>query len=59
MNHVVKGNHKQLIDKITILLEDTKKAKEMGKAGRKFVANNFSWEIIGKKFLEITRKYLE
>lgn len=55
---VEKGNHKQLIDKITILLEDTKKAKEMGKAGRKFVANNFSWEIIGKKFLETTKKHL-
>ena len=55
---VEKGNHKQLIDKITILLEDTKKTKEMGKAGRKFVANNFSWEIIGKKFLETTKKYL-
>ena len=55
---VEKGNHQQLIDKITVLLEDTKKAKEIGKAGRKFVANNFSWEIIGKKFLEITKKHL-
>ena len=55
---VEKGNHQQLIDKITILLEDTKKAKEIGNAGRKFVANNFSWEIIGKKFLETTKKYL-
>jgi glycosyltransferase involved in cell wall biosynthesis len=55
---VEKGNHQQLIDKINILLEDTKKAKEMGKAGRKFVANNFSWEIIGKKFLETTKKHL-
>ena len=55
---VEKGNHQQLIDKITILLEDTKKAKETGKSGRKFVANNFSWEIIGKKFLEITKKHL-
>ena len=55
---VEKGNHQQLIDKITILFEDTKKAKEMGKAGRKFVVNNFSWEIIGKKFLETTKKHL-
>lgn len=55
---VEKGNHQQLIDKITILLEDTKKAKEIGKAGRKFVADNFSWEIIGKKFLETTKKHL-
>ncbi len=55
---VEKGNHQQLIDKITILLEDTNKAKEMGRAGRKFVADNFSWEIIGKKFLEITKKHL-
>lgn len=55
---VEKGNYQQLIDKITILLEDAKKAKEMGSAGRKFVVDNFSWEIIGKKFLETTRKYL-
>ena len=55
---VEKGNHQQLIDKIIILLEDTKKAKEIGNDGRKFVANNFSWEIIGKKFLETTKKHL-
>ncbi len=55
---VEKGNHQQLIDKITILLGDTKQAKEIGKAGRKFVTNNFSWEIIGKKFLETTKKHL-
>jgi glycosyltransferase involved in cell wall biosynthesis len=56
---VEKGNHLQLIDKITILFENAKKSKEMGGAGRKFVTDNFSWEIIGKKFLVATRKYLE
>jgi len=55
---VEKGNYQQLIDKITILLGDAKKAKEMGKAGRKFVIDNFSWEIIGKRFLETVKKYL-
>lgn len=55
---VEKGNSQQLIDKITILLEDTKKAVEMGRTGKKFVTDNFSWEIIGKNFLEITKKYL-
>lgn len=56
---VEKGNAQELIDKITILLGDSKKTKEMGKSGRKFVTENFSWEVIGKKFVQITKEYLD
>lgn len=55
---VEKGNPQDLIDKLTILLKDSKKAKEMGTSGRKFVTENFSWDTIGKKFFQITKEYL-
>lgn len=52
---VQKGDQHGLIEKITILLADPKKAEQMGKAGRKFVFENFSWEIIAKQFLKIIK----
>ncbi len=48
---VEKGNHESLIEKLSMLLNDQKKAKQMGVAGRKFVENNFSWDKIASGFL--------
>ena len=47
---IEKGDSENLIKKISELLSDTKKAKNMGSEGRKFVSDNFSWDIIAKKF---------
>ena len=44
------GDSENLIKKISELLSDTEKSKNMGSEGRKFVENNFSWNIIAKKF---------
>jgi len=47
---IEKGDSENLIKKISELLSDTKKAKNMGSEGRKFVYDNFSWDVIAKKF---------
>ena len=50
---VEKEDYQDWIKKITALINDQKMAKEMGKAGRIFVEENFSWKIIAKKFVNI------
>jgi hypothetical protein len=54
---VEKGDYKGWIDKLSILINDNKKAKQMGEAGRKFVIENFSWEKIVKDFIPILEKF--
>ena len=53
---VEEGNSDDLIEKLSILLKDSNLSRNMGKEGRQFVINNFSWEIIAKKFLDILKK---
>ena len=55
---VDKGNSEQLIEKISILINDETKSMQMGKKGREFVVKNFSWEIIAKNFVENLKKTL-
>jgi glycosyltransferase involved in cell wall biosynthesis len=55
---IEKGNTKQLEEKIEILLNDCNKSKQMGMEGRKFVKEQFEWDIITKKFLESTKEFL-
>jgi glycosyltransferase involved in cell wall biosynthesis len=55
---VDKGNHKMLIEKISFLLDNPEKAKEMGVKGREFVVDNFSWDVIAKRFADIMKKFL-
>jgi glycosyltransferase involved in cell wall biosynthesis len=50
---VKKGDHKELIEKLTVLINNRKKRIEMGAEGRSYVTKNFSWENIGKKFVTI------
>jgi glycosyltransferase involved in cell wall biosynthesis len=54
---VEKGNPQDLIEKLEILFADSKKANEFGKEGRKFVSENFSWNIIAKRFLQTTKEF--
>ena len=56
---IEKGNYLDLIDKISTLLDNKTKQESMGEGGRKFVEQNFSWEIITEKFLRIMNKYVE
>ena len=46
-------NSKMLAEKIIYLLNNPDKMQEMGKNGRKFVEENFGWEIITEKYRDI------
>ena len=48
---IEKGDSEKLIEYLQIIFNDYDKAKTMGSSGRKFVEDNFSWEIIAKKFI--------
>ena len=56
---VEKGDSSSIIEKLTTLINDSKTARQMGSAGRKFVENNFSWEIITKRFIHILKDVLD
>ena len=48
---IEKGDSKKLIEYLQIIFNDHDKSRTMGNSGRKFVKDNFSWEIIAKKFI--------
>lgn len=56
---VKKGDASDLIEKLSIFLNDRNKAQQMGKAGRKFVEKNFNWDIIAKRFMVILQNGLK
>ena len=56
---VKEGDFEDIIDKLTILINDRELAVKMGKEGKKFVVKSFSWEIIAKRFLEIIKPHIK
>jgi len=52
---VGKGNYEEWIEKLEIILNDEKKAKQMGETGREFVEKQFNWKKIAQDFLEIAK----
>jgi glycosyltransferase involved in cell wall biosynthesis len=56
---VEKGNHKQLIEKIKLLLADKKLSEQMGNEGRKFIEEAYSWEVATKKFIQILNSHIK
>lgn len=56
---VEKGDHTDLTSKLSILFNDPENAKQMGKNGKKYVEENFSWDKIAKDFVVILKKYLK
>ena len=54
---VEKGNADDLYKKISILINDKSKAKDMGKKGKEFVTKNFNWDKICCDFLECLKKH--
>jgi len=56
---VEEGDPKDLIEKISTLLDDEELASKMGNTGREFVINNFSWDVIAKRFLEYAKNKLD
>jgi len=56
---VKQGDSKEIIQKISQILENENKSKEMGQKGYQFVSENFSWEKIAEKFLLTMEKELK
>ena len=56
---VEKGDHKEIISKLSLLFNDKQKAKQIGSNGKKFVEENFSWKKIAEDFVKILNKYFE
>ena len=56
---VKEGNSNDIIEKLSILLEDENLADNMGKEGIKFVKQEFNWELVTKRFLEIINPYVK
>ena len=52
---VNKNNPDEVIEKISFLLDNPVKRQDMGKAGRRFVESNFSWEEITRKFIQVMK----
>ncbi|MBC8501978.1 MAG: glycosyltransferase family 4 protein [Nitrosopumilus sp.] len=50
------GDANGWIEKLSLLINDEQKRKDMGEKGRKFVEENFNWGKIGKEFLDILKK---
>ncbi len=56
---VEKGNHKQLIEKIKLLLADKKLSEQMGNEGRRFIEETYNWEVAAKKFIRILNLHIK
>ena len=55
---VKKGDGQNLLEKISLLLNDKNKSVRFGRAGRNFVENNFNWKKIAKEFTKIVSRNL-
>jgi len=56
---VKEGDHKELIEKISLLLKDKELSKKMGDAGYDFIRTEFSLEASAKNFLRIITPYVK
>ncbi len=56
---VKEGNYEDLIEKLALLINDKELAEKMGKEGKKFIINTFSWEIIAKRFLDAIEPHIK
>jgi len=56
---VEQGNHKQLTEKLSLLLKDKELAKKMGNEGRRFIEDIFNWELVTKNFIKTIESYLK
>ena len=52
---IEEGDVNDWINKISLLLNDEKKCRELGEKGRDLIENNFSWEKTAEKFMNIIK----
>ena len=55
---VEEGNHKDIISKISILVDNKELGIKMGKEGREFIENEFNLNLSVKNFLKIVKPYV-
>ena len=55
---VLEGDYEDLIRKISILINDSQKSKQMGNVGQNFVKENFTWDEIASDFRVILKSNL-
>lgn len=55
---VEQGDYMAWIEKLSILVKNSEKAKKMGVTGRDFVKENFSWEKMAKNFIDIFNSHI-
>jgi len=53
------GDYKGWIEKLSILLSDSNKAKHMGDEGKNFVNGKFTSEIAAKQFITLSKKFFK
>jgi glycosyltransferase involved in cell wall biosynthesis len=56
---IEKNNPEKIVEKILELLDNKEKSNKFGEEGRKFVENNFSWNIIANKFAVDIKKLID
>ncbi len=56
---VIEDNYEDIIEKISILINDVQKSKQMGKAGQNFIKENFTWDKIASDFVTILKSDLK
>jgi glycosyltransferase involved in cell wall biosynthesis len=56
---VEKQNPDKIIDSLSILVNNDDQQKQMGIVGRSFIEENFSWNIIAKRFLDVLNSHLD
>ena len=54
---IEKNNPDELFEKLSTLLSNLEKAKEMGEKGKEFIKNNFNWDKICNDFLNHLKKH--
>ena len=54
-----RGDSEKLIECLQIIFDDQNRARTMGNLGKKFVKENFSWDIIAKKFTDDVKELIK
>jgi len=55
---VEKGDHNDLIGKITSLINNKQKSREISLSGYNFVKEHFTWDIVANNFVKIIRTHI-
>jgi glycosyltransferase involved in cell wall biosynthesis len=56
---VKEGDSDDIVEKLTKILNDGQLATELGKAGSRFIKNEFNWERVAKNFLNVIQPYIK